>query len=182
MNQVSLISRNSKSVIEAQAAEGSHRDNGQCDPEIFKSYLTQKMSLAVKKLSTKEKQLSELIEQLIDEDLKKTRKAQRRSASNENEGASIMGGVKLASLVELNELLALDYLPDDIESNEADAKAELARSAKRKSHSSRHSLNHDLLQQQLSEHYSAYCELSSILEELNQKLFAALFTSSTQLG
>ena len=178
MNRISAITRDATRVINVQATEGSHRDNAQCDPEIFKAYLTQKMNTAVKELSSGEQQFNNFIAELIEEELDKERKKKKKSNASKN---SLMGTVKTACLAELNELIELGYLPDqDIESNTKKAKAELTKSMIDSADSGNHSFNSDLLKQRLFEHHSAYCELNSILEELNETLSSVLRSSTLQ--
>ncbi|MBM7070538.1 hypothetical protein JQC92_00565 [Shewanella sp. 202IG2-18] len=175
MSEVSSISRSSKPVIGLQAAETSHRDNAKCDPELFKAYLTHKMTNAVKNLTPKEKKLSQLIEKLLEDDLEKAK--EERDKLGNDEDSSMMGSVKLACLSELNELISLGYLPDDDVEKEADDEQKLVNPSKEDLDAKKRKFDPVQLKQKLYEHHSAYTELNSILDELNQKLSSALYMS-----
>ncbi len=175
MTEVLSIKSSTTPVIDLQAAENSSRDNAKCDPELFKAYLTHKMSKALKNLSPKEKKLSELIEKLLEDDLEKAK--QERGKLSNTEDSPLMGSVKLACLSELNELISLGYLPDDEtkgDNGNNESEAKLVNPSKSDLKSEAKSFQPSMLKQKLYEHHSGYCELSSILEELNQKLTNAL--------
>ena len=176
MNRISAITRSSDRVINVQATEGSHRDNAQCDPELFKAYLTQKMKRAVKELSYQEQDISALISELVEDDLEKEKKKRKKF---EKDADAFMKSVKSACLSELNELIELGHLPSkEIEEHKKTANSELHNALINSTDSGKISFNSDLLKQRLFEHHSAYCELNSILEELNEKLASALYSST----
>ncbi len=172
MNRISTITRGFARVINVQAAEGSHRDNAQCDPELFKAYLTQKMNKAVKDLSSKERNIGAFIAELIEDDLDKIRKKRKRPSTHGNDS---MGSVKSACLAELSELIEFGYSPDkDIEGNTKKAESEMSGAPADSSDPDKRNFNSASLKQRLFKHNSAYCELNSILKELNVKLSSAL--------